>query len=166
MDFSDSEERFGASAWTVHRVDLHQELLHLATKDTTEGERPVELILDARVVSTDADQGYVELEDGSKHHADLIIAADGLHSVLKGEVLGQEAAKASPTGLSAFRFLIDTGKLEGNEKLRRLLREKRQGSTILADTKDVSNERHMVWYDCRKYDIYAIAILRCLKAFN
>jgi salicylate hydroxylase len=130
----------------VHRVDLHNELLRLAL----DGEDAASLRLGTKMNKVDDQKGVIELDDGSVHQADLIIAADGLHSFMRSAVLKQKS-KPSPTGLSAFRFLIPTDKMESDDALRKLLKWKVQGSTIMADTTDTVNERHLVWYSCQGY---------------
>ena len=146
VDFQDALERYGAQPVTIHRVDLHNELLRLAL----DGESGASLRLGARVKRAKAEEGIIELDDGSVHQADLIVAADGLHSVLRSIVLKRESLP-SPTGLSAFRFLLPTERLKADPALRELLNWKVQGSTIIADTTDTVNERHLVWYDCQGY---------------
>ena len=109
-DLRDSEERFGAPLHTVHRVDLHKELFRLASRKA-EGQQD-KLQLGAKIRNVNAEEGIVELEDGTKDRADLILAADGLHSALKSVVLGHEAPVPASSGLSAFRFQILTALLE------------------------------------------------------
>ena len=143
-----AEEKFGASCWSVHRVDLHHELLRLATSEDAAGSKPVSLRLGAQVVDGSPD-GSITLKDGSCHTADLIVAADGLHSALRDVVLKDDIKPPSPSGLSAFRFLIDTKVLEDDPRFAPLLEAKGKGFTIIIDEKDKVNERHMVWYSCR-----------------
>ncbi|KAK2603665.1 hypothetical protein QQS21_004138 [Conoideocrella luteorostrata] len=151
-DFSDSREKYGASLHSIHRADLHQELLHLASRPAgPESSGRLSLHLASRVVSAHWD-GYVDLEDGTRHHADLVVAADGLHSVIRSVVTGdqrQDGMCATPSGMSAFRFLIPTDLLKNNPHFQSLRKIKGPGSTIFADTKHVT-ERHMVWYDCQQ----------------
>ena len=151
LNLEDAEERYGAPLMSIHRVDLHNELLRLATiQDSHENEAPkVRLLLNSRVVEASADEGSVTLVDGSVTKADLVVAADGVHSMLRDVVLGQEAPKPSPTGLSAFRFLIPTDSLREDPQLMEFLKWKCEGPTILADTREVQRERHIVWYDCQ-----------------
>ncbi len=149
LDFRDAAERYGVPLMAVHRVDLHNELLRLAL----DGGNAASLHLGAKVKKVDPEKGAIELEDGSMHHADLIIAADGLHSALRSAVLKQES-KPLPTGISAFRFLMPTRRLESNRALKKLLEWKVPGSTIMADTTDTVNERHLVWYSCQGYDFH------------
>ncbi|KAI1474403.1 putative salicylate hydroxylase [Daldinia eschscholtzii] len=148
-DLINAKEEFGAPLYTVHRVDLHNELLRLTSA--------LDLQLASKVVSANAEEGFVVLEDGTRHDADLIIGADGLHSVLRGVVLGdQEAAKSTPSGLSAFRFMIPTADLEDDPHFRELQKSKGRGNSVLADT-TAQIERHMVWYTCRNGQVQNFA---------
>jgi salicylate hydroxylase len=151
-DLSDARERFGAGLHTVHRADLHGELKRLLLLHGGEDEKGVgtaTLRLDARVVAADAARGVVELEDGEVLCGDLVVGADGLHSTVRGVVLEEGGGhRATPSGLSAFRFLIPTAMLEGNPHFRELRKVKGKGSTVFADTAHES-ERHLVWYDCQ-----------------
>lgn len=60
----------------VHRVDAHNLLREHALALPN-----VKLRLGARVREVKAEEGRVILEDGSEHTADLIVGADGIHSV-------------------------------------------------------------------------------------
>lgn len=93
--------RFGAPYWMVHRGDLHRVLLDAFE---ARSDRPVRL--NARVVqahNTDAGVSF-ELNDGSQHNAAVLLAADGVHSVLREQLLGED--KAQFTGLLAWRGLV------------------------------------------------------------
>ncbi len=153
IDLSASEKTFGSAAWTVHRVDLHSELLYLATTTDIQDSKPATLRLNAQVVDSDI-QGAVVLSDGSKYFADLVVAADGLHSVLRRKVLTKDSAPLSlprETGLSAFRFLVDTETLLGQPHLATVLERKGpKDAAFLIDLEDKTHERHMAWYPCRE----------------
>lgn len=150
VNFGDAEERFGSAVRAVHRVDLHNELLRLAL----EGEGAAMLRLSARVSKVIPDTGNVILDDGSSHYADLVVAADGLHSVMRSMIHDEPV----DTGMSAFRFLLPTTLFQENEVLSKLLDWKADGATVLADTTCTEKERHMVWYDCHRYDPKLIAL--------
>lgn len=97
----DCRQRFGAPYWMVHRGDLHGVLAR-----ALQARAPGALRLESRVVSatnTAAGVDYL-LWDASHHHADALIAADGVHSVLRQQLLGED--KASFTGLLAWRGLV------------------------------------------------------------
>jgi len=93
--------RFGAPYWMVHRGDLHRVLLDAFQARSS---RPVRL--NARVVHAQSTASGVtfELNDGSQHSARALLAADGVHSVLREQLLGED--KAQFTGLLAWRGLV------------------------------------------------------------
>ena len=148
LDLNMAENGFGFPCWSVHRVDLHNELLHLAMSENGTDLKPVILHLGAQVVDASTD-GSITLKDGSRHTADLVVAADGLKSVLRKTVLTCDADEPAPSGLSAFRFLIDTKLLEEDAELASVLEERGSNIGLLFDAKYIGNPRHMVWYPCR-----------------
>lgn len=149
VNLEDAEQRFGAPLMTVHRVDLHNELLRLATiGDSGEGPK-VKLHLNSKVIGANAEEGTIVLEDGSTETADLIVAADGVNSVLRRAVLEHDAPEASPTGLSVFRFLIPTKDFIDDPQLLPSFRKPCKGPTNLTDPCDSHDERHLIWYDCQ-----------------
>ncbi|KAF7293057.1 FAD/NAD(P)-binding domain-containing protein [Mycena indigotica] len=103
-------ENLGRAGWHCLRSDLHDELKRLALSTDGAG-RPVILHLGREVVSCNADEGSVVLRSGEIQQADLIVGADGIHSVVRTAVLGYEQ-KALATGLSTFRCLFDADKLK------------------------------------------------------
>ena len=150
LDLNMAENGFGSPCWTVHRVDLHNELLHLAMSEDGTDLKPVILHLGAQVVDASTD-GSITLKDGSRHSADLVVGADGLNSVLRKIVLTHDADEPAPSGLSAFRFLIDTKLIEEDATLASLLEDRGSNLGLLFDARDISNPRHMVWYPCREW---------------
>jgi len=93
--------RFSAPYWMVHRGDLHRVLLDAFE---ARSDRPVRL--NARVVHAQSTVSGVtfELNDGSQYSAHALLAADGVHSVLREQLLGED--KAQFTGLLAWRGLV------------------------------------------------------------
>lgn len=146
QDVSKARERFGAPFVAIHRVDLHEELMHLAAVNKPEG---VILRLSSPVTHVRPDEGEVELEDGSIEKADLIIGADGLHSIARPAVV---PLSTQSSGLSAFRFLVPTEVLESNAAGNELLEWKTPGATMFVDPGSVAldQERHLMWYPCRR----------------
>ena len=147
VDLTSAKERFGAAIWAIHRVDLHKELLRLATGEPGPGS-PVTLHLSSEIIEAST-EGSVTLLNGSKFSADLVVAGDGLHSVLKGAVV-EEAIQPATTELSAFRFLIDTQKIKQSVSASTMLDKKGPEATLLADVNEVNKERHIIWYPCRE----------------
>jgi salicylate hydroxylase len=148
VDMTAAKARFGAEPWAVHRVDLHNELLRLATS-TEEAGIPVKLHLSSEVVEATT-SGKIVLRDGSTRTADLVIGADGVKSAVRKTVT-QEPAPSATTGSSAFRFLVDTQQLKADKTLATLVERLHGTANLLADVKETAKERHMMAYTCRKY---------------
>ncbi|KAK1146867.1 hypothetical protein N8T08_002191 [Aspergillus melleus] len=171
VELDDAEERFGAPLYTMQRRDLHAELLRVVSTDiNTDGVSAAAIAADSinegdttesgreggvpihrgrKVISADAECGILYSEDGTEATADLIIAADGLHSVLKSAVLKDEIESPARTGFSAFRFQIPTEDLLSDERFQELVKIKGNGPSVLADMRDQETMEHMVWYDCQ-----------------
>src|SRR5207244_4045159 len=66
---------------------------------------PAQLFTSSRVVSVDPETASVTLENGQSYQGDLILGADGVHSVTRKVVAGRDI-KPHGSGKSAFRFLI------------------------------------------------------------
>lgn len=81
----------GVDYWTVHRVDLHKELLRLALDASIEDNDtpPVKIHYGAQVRDVDALNGRTYLVDSSVREADLAIVVDGIHSTVRGCVVPQ-----------------------------------------------------------------------------
>ncbi|PYH91317.1 FAD/NAD(P)-binding domain-containing protein [Aspergillus ellipticus CBS 707.79] len=107
-----SRTEYEADRLVFHRRDLHDLLRHeaLSSSPIRAGE-PVEVRTASRVASCDPVQGTVTLEGGETVTGDLIVGADGIHSVLRKHVL-QEEPLAKPTGHSE---MIPTEVLESHE---------------------------------------------------
>ncbi len=90
-----AEEKYGAPQLTIHRADLLEALknrlpegaLHLgqAAKDVRAGE----------------DSATVEFEDGRAQSFDLVVGADGIHSVVRTALWGQD--HPTYTGMVSYR---------------------------------------------------------------
>lgn len=153
----DAAARYGAPYYSIHRVDLHHELMRLANVTTVNGaakqkipDGKVCLHLSSAVKKVDASTGTIEFADGTVRKADLIIGANGLHSVVRGAVIPDpDQAKAEATGLSAFRFLIQTSDMEATDVGKQLLKAKSQGTTMIVDIQATGKPRHITWYPCR-----------------
>ncbi|MGE5134047.1 MAG: FAD-dependent monooxygenase [Gemmatimonadota bacterium] len=93
--------RYGEYTWTAHRADLLGVLQSALPAGAVE--------LGRRCTGVTQDTGGVTLtfSSGSQVRADLVVAADGIHSVLRDQV----AATAPPreSGLCAWRTLVPAG---------------------------------------------------------
>ncbi|KAJ4182016.1 hypothetical protein NW755_010704 [Fusarium falciforme] len=111
--------QFGADRILYHRQDLQAVLGDAATSEHLPG-KPADIRTANQVVSVDCEEGIITLESGEEIHGDVIIGADGIHSVVRTAVLGEERG-ALPTGTSAYRMLIPIEKLEGMSTPEKLL---------------------------------------------
>ncbi len=106
LDYRDHaafESRFGAPLCTFHRADLLDALAR--------GVDPARIHLGHRLISFTERSASVELQfaDGARHEAQLLIAADGIHSVVRRALYGDEAP--SYTGQMVWRALVPVATL-------------------------------------------------------
>ncbi|PHH60505.1 hypothetical protein CDD81_1595 [Ophiocordyceps australis] len=156
QDLSAAKDMFGAPFFAVHRVDLHTELMRLANVSQVQGPAAqhdgavIPLHLASAVARIDAAAGRIEFADGTVKHADVIVGADGVRSVVRNAVVGDaQQAELLPTGQGAFRFLVSTKELQATAAGRELLKWKMPGACLLADPTIEDKERHIMWYPCR-----------------
>ncbi|KAI8649947.1 FAD-binding-3 domain-containing protein [Fusarium sp. Ph1] len=95
----------------THRVDLHNTLRKLATHETY-GDN-LKIHLSSRVMSADAEAGEIVLEGGTRHKADLLVGADGVHSKVVTAVTQEKTVRKS-TMQNTFRFLVPIEKINSN----------------------------------------------------
>ncbi|KAF7312713.1 FAD/NAD(P)-binding domain-containing protein [Mycena indigotica] len=101
----------GIENFSCHRSDLHSELRRLATEEGAASGPPARLHLGNRVVSCDPEAGSLTLSNGETVASDLVIGADGVHSIVRTSVLGHEV-QAVPTGWACYRCLFDGSKIK------------------------------------------------------
>ena len=76
--YEDSQKVYGAKAWIFHRVDLHKELVELATGEAGTG-YPATVKLGCNATNVDFEEGVVDFEDGTGVKNDLVVIANGVH---------------------------------------------------------------------------------------
>ncbi|MGW3526106.1 FAD-dependent monooxygenase [Streptomyces sp. VN1] len=96
------ETLYGAPYCAVHRADLQGALLTLV------GPGPLRLGHRLRDLSPDGDEMVLTFDNGRTHRADLVVGADGIHSVVR-ERLVRDAPVFS--GLGVFRGLVPVDRL-------------------------------------------------------
>jgi salicylate hydroxylase len=104
-----NKAQYGADRVMWHRQDLHAYLRKMATSVDRNG-KPALLRTSAHVTHCDCENGIVTLGDGETLEADLVVGADGIHSVLRSFVLGKHV-EPRPTGASAYRLMLPTALL-------------------------------------------------------
>ncbi|KAL4888814.1 hypothetical protein BDV59DRAFT_187852 [Aspergillus ambiguus] len=100
---------YGAERVVYHRQDLHLALVEAATSIDRPGD-PVKIWTSSPVVRCDPVRGSITLKNGEELEADLVVGADGIRSIVRESVL-EKPVESMPTGLSAYRILIDTNKI-------------------------------------------------------
>ncbi|KAL7961420.1 hypothetical protein V8C34DRAFT_311918 [Trichoderma compactum] len=102
------EAQYGAPYIVVHRAVLHA-ILHRHAIQA--GAR---LLLSSGVVEYDFANGAVQLRNGKRLTADLVVAADGINSLARSQLLGYRDPGSLPTGWAAFRMTAEVSKLKAD----------------------------------------------------
>ncbi|RFU74556.1 salicylate hydroxylase [Trichoderma arundinaceum] len=102
------EAQYGAPYIVVHRAVLHAILHRHATR------AGAQLLLSSDVVDYDFANGAVQLRNGNRLTADLVVAADGINSFARSQLLGSKDPGSLPTGWAAFRMTAEVSKLKAD----------------------------------------------------
>ena len=104
-----AEERYGAPQLTMHRADLLTALETAVPSDCVK--------LGKKIVSIECatDGVHLEFADGTSETVDILIGADGIHSVVRTALLGPEQPEF--TGVVAYRAVVPIERLEGVSNL-------------------------------------------------
>jgi 2-polyprenyl-6-methoxyphenol hydroxylase-like FAD-dependent oxidoreductase len=107
LDLTDMGGRYGSPYMVIHRSDLHGLFLS-ACRDAG-----VELLTSQHVVSYENTPhgARVRLSDGGSHEAPLVVAADGLHSVARGQLVGDAPVNSAYV---AYRGAVPIEKVREN----------------------------------------------------
>jgi 3-hydroxybenzoate 6-monooxygenase len=115
LDLRDMERRYGTPYMVIHRSDLHGLFLR-ACQDAGVDLRTSQHVTEYETVSSgntgpDGAGARVRLADGETHEARLVIAADGLHSVARGQLVGDEPVNSAYV---AYRGAVPIDKVREN----------------------------------------------------
>jgi salicylate hydroxylase len=101
-----AERRWGARYLQVHRADMLE-----ALKTTLESQVPYVFRLNSKVAgySQTTGKATVHLADGRAIDADLVVGADGIHSAIRTQMIGQD--KPRYTGNFAWRAVVPMDRL-------------------------------------------------------
>lgn len=143
-DYTSIEKTFGSPFVLSHRVDLHEALRILATGQGRG--TPAEILTRSAVTTYDPHAGSVTLESDLELTADLIIAADGVHSHANKYILDREVpAVASDT--SVIRFILPTRVILEDPVTAHILD---RGDGIVSVYNSADRETWLIQYPCRK----------------
>lgn len=84
-------DRFGAPYYVLHRADLHNGLLSLVPPDR------VHLGARLTAVTQSADEARLHLSDGTTVTADLVVGADGIHSITREQIVADRPRYSGQT---------------------------------------------------------------------
>jgi salicylate hydroxylase len=114
LDLKDMERRYGTPYMVIHRSDLHGLFLKAcqnAGVDLRTSQHVTEYDTLASGGGTGAGGARVRLDDGEVHEARLVVAADGLHSAARRQLVGD-----APVGSAyvAYRGAVPMDKVREN----------------------------------------------------
>lgn len=98
-----AEEKYGAPQLTIHRADL------LDALQTEIPQAHVNLNCGVSTVLQDGNKATMVFENGTKRSFDLVVGADGIHSVVRAALWGED--KATFTGLVSYRGVFESDKV-------------------------------------------------------
>ncbi|KAE8340024.1 hypothetical protein BDV24DRAFT_164702 [Aspergillus arachidicola] len=132
----------------IHRADLHNALIDQALALPN-----VELRVNSTVTDVQFDPACVTLADGTVVQGDVVIAADGIKSTIRGHLLGEDSpSKAIPTGDAAYRIMLPRGVMEKDPELKELVDEPQA-------TRWLGPDRHIIAYPVRKHELFNVVLL-------
>ncbi|GAB3541304.1 FAD-dependent monooxygenase [Pontibacter brevis] len=135
LDTRPLSRKYGISNFVIHRADLHEVLQnHL---------KPGSLILGKRCADIHqlADQVQVSFSDGTQSTAELVVAADGINSVVRRQLLPQSRPRYA--GYTCWRAVIQNPGVEINTMISAETWAP-QGRVGIAPLQDNS----IYWYAC------------------
>ncbi|KAI4725799.1 FAD/NAD(P)-binding domain-containing protein [Aureobasidium sp. EXF-10728] len=153
MNIDMNGKKYGADRMVYHRQDLHAALREAALSTELPG-HPASIITAAKVVNCDCEAGVVTLEDNTTYHGDLIIGADGIHSVIREAVLkagNHELVHPTPTGVSAYRLLVETANLSSINVDSEIFDPKKQATTLM-----MGHDRRVIMGPARNGDLLGL----------
>lgn len=137
---------WGSPHWLVHRIDYQQVLARAAT------ELGVTIVFDKKVGSVDALKQVIHLQDGSAEKADLIIGADGIHSITRKSIPALTDIQPVRAVNYCYRTLIP------REDMLRY----RATSDIINDQNQLSwagHNKHIIGYPVAQGELYNLVLV-------
>ncbi|KAK4170504.1 putative salicylate hydroxylase [Cladorrhinum sp. PSN259] len=149
----------GVDLWLAHRVDLHDMLKNMATNPSGPG-RPATVHLQSAAVIYDPEAASITLADGTAVRGDLIVGADGIHSLAAEFVLEKTVRPESPAHYNmCYRFLIPAAVLEEDPETQWWHRGETGEKVTTRVMTDNASSRRLVSYPCRDRKIHNFVAL-------
>jgi salicylate hydroxylase len=147
------EDKYGARWWALHRVDLHGELLRLATTTDIPG-KPAVMRLVSEAIGLDYEEGLLTIKDGTQIKKDLKVLADGSHSHFLSAIAGTPI-KIYRTGIRAYRSLVPSSEINGNPLTRALWENEAPGFYDV----ELPTGAQAITYPCRDSTLLNSAVI-------
>lgn len=152
-------KKYGVDNFTIHRADLHRVLLSKLDPNTVHSNKRIVDIV------TQGEKTLLTFQDGSMHEAEVLVAADGIHSPIRNKLLPN--SKERYAGYTCWRAIIDNTKLQITESSETWGSKGRFGIVPLAHNK-------IYWFACinakaqdEKMKAYRVAdLMEHFKAFH
>ncbi|KAF8243105.1 FAD/NAD(P)-binding domain-containing protein [Wilcoxina mikolae CBS 423.85] len=135
--------------YVIHRADLHRALYDRAVSLPN-----VKVLVNSTVIRANfaTNNTSVELANGRIITADVILAADGIKSRLRRQVLDLTVDEPVPTGDAAYRVVLPREAMLHDPELRKLIEEPR-------GTRWVGPGRHIMAYPIKQHKFYNMVLL-------
>ncbi|OJJ04459.1 hypothetical protein ASPVEDRAFT_196891 [Aspergillus versicolor CBS 583.65] len=115
QEFGPIRQSWQAEYYFIHRADLHTALKQQAEKVAT-------IHTGCRIVTVgvSSDNPSVVLDDGQVFAADVLIGADGLHSVVRKQI-APSSSQPYPTDKACFRWLLPTSEISNLDETKDII---------------------------------------------
>ncbi|KAG8163086.1 hypothetical protein KVR01_007564 [Diaporthe batatas] len=147
------------NVWAIFRQDLRDALLRIV-EDVKGDEQPVKVVYQSRVVGLDPEAGLVQFADGTSVKSDLIIGADGIHSIVRDAVIPSTHPVPAPSGLSLYRFVLPMNTVKnaiGQDHEQPAMFDYSRGTFVIFIAAGDEGNRNVVMYPIRGYELMNIA---------
>lgn len=180
-EYADIKQEYGHEALSFHRVDLHHELVALATAQDQAKNAGARLSLHSgiQVVAIDCEKGSLKLESGETIENDLLVIADGAHvsqpfaipstpsNYVKSDLFSQFTGSPDPIariGRSLYRILLDRDQVLADPKTAHLFTSPPSSLNGFIGGLDPVENTLIITYPCRsKAPTLNIAIVHDTK---
>ncbi|KAK1974485.1 hypothetical protein LZ30DRAFT_640235 [Colletotrichum cereale] len=157
-DFRHNIKTHGAHLYYAHRVDLHSNLKRMATALDGPG-TPVTIKTKSEVMAYDPETPSMTLTDGTILTGDLLIGADGIHSISVAEILGHpNPPQPAQHSNCCYRFLIPRALVEDDPETS-FFTKGLVGLQGIRIWPDVARGRRLVYYPCRNTQVLNFTIM-------
>ncbi|CAD6444404.1 c1a33375-090d-474d-9fdd-7c37d094d636 [Sclerotinia trifoliorum] len=129
MDLTDIDKKWHHPWLLAHRVQLHSHLKAEALTPSPSNP-PITLLTSYKVTNLDPVTSTLYFSNGTSRTGDLIIGADGVHSLTRSFVqTSSSPTKPFPSGKSAYRFLLTRSSVLSNPKTAKYMQK--EGELIM-----------------------------------